>query len=439
MTPALSSLSLAAVSCPPGLTLALGGSREADLPFVEPLPIPLDGRHPETLLAILDYAGIRYASPDSPAAALGMRVFEIARDFGQRTTFERVTFDWDHTLSNYKIFEDVLGVVRTKMRREPPPEKPARTPMVALEVARPFMQEIAWGMAVGFALRQGIRSLKDWELYQPKVGLVTHTWPDRLGVLARHFNRLIPLLEGWFPGSPRLDEKIVKGETRAIIHLHDFLGYSRQLMTRFEIGGFASLSPSEQDEVMAYCEDGKGHYRKPLGALGARGWEVSSLLHLDDSTKVVADLEGHPSPFVRAVHVRQPHSNGDVQEWHKIAVSALWRSREAAAAAAVGRLAWMEWDHATVPAVLAVLGALQAFPFQADLPNPTERTRLPDGVVMTVHETPTTLGEFWEYYVRPTDEAKRHIRGVRDRRGGLAAVRRDYHRAVEVRSLRSPA
>lgn len=410
------------------MTLALGGSREEDLAFVEPPVIPLDGRHSETLLAILDYAGIRYASPDSPAAALGMRVFQIARDFGQKTTFERVTFDWDHTLSNYKIFEDVLGVVRTKMRREPPAEKLARTPMVALEVARPFMQEIAWGMAVGFALRQGIRSLKDWELYQPKVGLVTHTWPDRLGVLARHFNRLIPLLEGWLPGSSRLDEKIVKGETRALIHLHDFLGYARQLMTRFEIGGFEALSPTEQDEVMAYCEDGKAHYRKPLGALAMRGWEVSSLLHLDDSTKVIADLEGHPSPFVRAVHVRQPHSNifRDVQEWHKIAVSALWTSREAAAAAAVGGLARMEWDHATVPAVLAVLGALQAFPFQADLPNPTERNRLPDGVVMTFHETPTTLGEFWDYYVRPTNETKAAIRRAVERRGGLAAIRRAY-------------
>ena len=38
-------------------------------------------------------------------------------------------------------------------------------------------------------------------------------------------------------------------------------------MARFERDGFQALNRREQVEAMAYFEDGKAHYRKPLGAM----------------------------------------------------------------------------------------------------------------------------------------------------------------------------
>jgi len=419
---------LGGIACPAGMLLAAGGTRAADLSFSLPPDIPLDTHRPAEILTMLDYAGIRYRSADSFAAAFGVSIFEAAREFADRTGFDQVSFDWDHTLSNYKIFDNVLGVFKTRMRRTPLPESLAQTPMTAIEVARPFMHELAFGMMAGYAGRQGLSSLDQWQHYTPQVGLATHTWPDRIGVLAQHFMRLIPLMEGLIPGSPRMYEKMTDGSARSIVHLHHFLGYADALMTRFQSGGFEVLSATEQDEVMGYCEDGKGHHRKPLGALEQRGWPKESLLHFDDSTKVVEDIEKNPSSRIRAIHVRQPHSSffRNVQEWNKIAVSRLWSSQSSAAVSTVRGLARMEWDNATIA---AIVGALNVFSSEeALLPDLRERSQLPDGVVLRIHETPTTLGEFWRYYVEPTNTVKVKIRHVVKSRGGLASIRKDYQR-----------
>jgi len=418
---------LGVISCPAGLGLIPGGTRNADLPFSLPPDVRLGTHDPSGILAMLDYAGIHYRSPNAPAASFGVNVFQAARDFARQTFFDQITFDWDHTLSNYKIFDNVWHVAKTYRLREPPPEAMARLSMTAIEVARPFMHELAFGLMVGYAERQGLRSLAQWTRYDPQVGIVTHTWPDRIGVLGRHYMPLIPLMEGLLPGSPRMYEKITDEGSRSIVHLHHFLDYAQSLITAFDRGGFEALKAGEQDEVMAYCKDGRGHYLKPIGALALRGWAASSLLHFEDSTQVVADIEDRVSKKIRAIHVRQPHSNaGDIKLWNKIAVSGLWRSRQRTAESTIRDLARMEARHSTISALLAALGAFKVF--SSDLPDTEIRAPLPEGVLLMVHETPTTLGKFWRYYVKPTNDVKDRIRQVVKRRGGLTNIRKDYER-----------
>ncbi|HSA58893.1 MAG TPA: hypothetical protein VLJ37_04340 [bacterium] len=435
---AMTRMGLSSLSVPAGLSLVPGGSRAQPLELAECPRTILASRNPSAILDMLRFAGVRYQHPDSPAAAFGVRVFETGRELARHGPYDAITFDWDHTLGNYQIFENVAKLIRVRSRREEPPPELAATAMVAIEVARPFMHELAFGTMAGFALRQGLQSLDEWENYKPQVALSTHTWPDRLGILATYFMPLLPLMEGLLPGSPRMYAKMTDPGVRSVIHLHHFLGYAEGLIRTFNARGFDLLTAAQCDEVMAYLEDGKAHYRKPLGALAMRGWETSSLLHFDDSTTVIADLmkaAGRSGAGrLKGIHVRHPHSNvfRNVQEWHKIALPALWRRRENAIRGVVTNLARMEWKNSDLP---AVLGALGVYPGEGEVPWP--KAGLPEGVVLAVHETPTTLGEFWRYYVQPTNHLKELIRNARRNRGGLRAIRRAYREAVEARALPS--
>lgn len=429
---AMSLAGLNSLAVPAGLTLVPGGSRAQPLELSLAPRTFLASHNSSEIQALLRYAGIRYREPQSPAAAFGVQIFEEGRELARYGPYETISFDWDHTLSNNQIFTNVAKLIRVRSRKEEPPPKLAAMPMVAIETARPFMQELAFGTMVGFALRQGLKSLDQWENYKPQVGISTHTWPDRLGILAAHFMPLLPLMEGLLPGSPRMYEKMTGQSTRSVIHLHHFLAYAEGLIRAFDTRGFEHLTPAQCDEVMAYFEDGKAHYRKPIGALAMRGWETSSLLHFDDSTTIIADLmkaaARHGAGALKGVHVRQPHSHffRDVQEWHKISLSALWLGREAAVRGVVTNLARMEWKNSPLP---AVLGALGVYPEEEGISWPT--AGLPEGVVMAMHETPTTLGEFWKYYVEPTNRLKILIQEVRKRHGGLRAIRRRYRAAVD--------
>lgn len=412
-----------------------GGTRERPLEFLAPPPIPLDSDKRPDLLEILAYAGIHYSQPTSPAAAFGTSVFETGRDFARQGPFQTITFDWDHTLSNFLIFEDIPKLLRVRMLREAPPQDLAATPMTAIEIARPFMHELTFGMMIGFALGQGLKRFDQWENYQPQVGIPTHTWPDRIGVLAAHFVRILPLMEGLFPGSAHVYEMMTDAGVRSVAHLHHFLDYADDLITRFDRGGFTNLSKQWRADTLAYFEEGKAHHHKPLGALTLRGWDTSSFLHFDDSTTVIKEIEAEARERaglkIRGIWVRQPHSRffQDVKEWNKIASSGLWRPREAAARGAVTRLARMEWTGCTMPALLTALGGMYAFSGDEG-PSVFPEIGLPEGVRMMIHETPTTLGEYWRYYVEPTGRRTKRIRDVRAQHGGLKAIRRDYRKAV---------
>jgi hypothetical protein len=420
--PPLPERRLAALRVPAGLALVPGGSRLFPLPLREPPRATLDSNAAGEILALLDYAGVRYADANCPAASLGMRVFAAGRRLGRHGPHQAVSFDWDHTLSNFQIFEDLPNLLRVRWRQAAPSARLAARPMVAIEMARPFMTEFAFGTLAGFALRQGLTRLAHWDRYRPQVCVATHTWPDRLGLMAAHFMPILPLMEGLLPGAPETYARFTAPGVKCALHLHHFLDYATGLLQRLDALGPAALSGRERDEVAGLLQDGRAHHRKPLGAWAMRGWDTGTLLHVDDATQVVADharqaaADRHPG--ARAVHVRHPHSPwlDNVQEWHKVSAAALWRSREHAILRVARRLAWKE---AAFPCLATLLAA-----FDDDAHGDP---RMPQGVVMPVHETPTTLGEFWRYYVEPGRRAKMLIRAVARRHPRLAADLRARH------------
>lgn len=406
---------------------------QKELSFYPPPAVPLKTDNPYEILKMLEYAGIHYRGRESEAAKYGVFAFNTARQFISDTNFDRITFDWDHTLGNYQIFEDVAAILRARLGREQPAQAVAEAPMSALEVTRPMMGVLAFGAMVGYAIDQGLGQFDQWEHYEPQVGVATLTWPDRISILATYVSRLVPLMAGLLPGTPGMYERIHDPENKAFVHLHDFLDYADFLLPQFEARGFAGLSPSQQDETMAYCEDGKAHHRKPMGALARKGWEFSSLLHFDDSMQVIKDLKNFRyEDDIHGLLVRQPHPSlwSEVQEWHKVSLPPWWRffprARDIAMADAAATLARVEASGATIQ---AILGALQTFGSNTALQTePMQRAPLPEGVLLMVHETTTTVGDFWTHYVAPTTRLKERIRQITKKRGGITRIRQDYER-----------
>jgi hypothetical protein len=416
---------LAALRVPPAVTLVPGGSHQAPLPMLDPPAAGLDTDDDDATLALLAYAGVRHTGPASAAARVGIRMFRAGRALGSAGPHAVISFDWDHTLSNYQIFEDVPGLLRVRrMRREPPPAL-MDAPMVAIEMARPFVTEFAFGAMAGFALRQGITRLAQWHRYRPQVCVASHTWPDRLARMANHFMPILPLMEGMLPGEPGVYERFMSPGVKSVVHLHHFLGYAEDLLARFERHGGAALTPRQREELAGLFDDARAHHRKPVGAWAMRGWDIATLLHIDDSTRVVdehrrqARIAGHDG--ARALHLRHPHSRwfANIQEWHKVSWPALVRGRRPAMFGVARHLARCEaaWPCGEALLACAVGGAGTS----ADAPR--RGTGLPDGVVIPVHETVTTLGEFWHYYVDPVERARRRVRGAMRLHGGAAALR----------------
>ncbi len=412
---------LSSIPAPAGLTLLPGGRRDQLLPH-RPLPdIDLAETDDARLLELLAYAGVSYAAPNSPAARVGLDIFNAARALILEGCYDAVTFDWDHTFSNYQVFEELPELVKARRLRTPP--RAGKSPMVAMEVTRPFMTELAFGMMVGFARRQGLTRFSQWESYQPRVGVASLTWPDRLARLATHYMPVVALMEALVPGDPRAYEIFMSSSVRSVLHLHHFLGYCGDLLQRLVAG--SDLTLVEGQEVIAYALDRKAHKRKPLGAWAARGWDVTRLLHIDDSTVIVGDLarqailRGHVG--ARFLHAPHPHSKlfRNVREWHKVSLPAFWRSRAAAMTGVVTTLVRQEWTRSNLPALLKGLGvphAAQHWP----------RTGLPHGTTLAIHETPTTVGAFWEYYVEPTYRMRTLIRDVTVDSGGLSRLRERF-------------
>lgn len=406
---------------PAGLTLLPGGTRSRFLPC-HPLPdVALNSAAEADILCLLSYAGARYTGPQSPAARAGMKIFDAARKLILDGRHDAVTFDWDHTFGNYQIFENLPQLLRVRRLRRPPAA--GATPMVAMEVTRPFMVELALGMMTGFALRQGLTRFSQWRAYEPRVGVASMTWPDRLARLAAHYVPILPLMEALVPGDPNVYDRFMSQTVRSVIHLHHFLAYCEDLLARYKSGG--ELTPVQGQELVAYAVDRKAHARKPLGAWTSRRWPVSRILHVDDSTVVVTDLArqsrlaGHAD--ARFLHAPHPHSKlfRNVREWHKVSLPAFWRSRSRAMRGVTATLARQEWTRSNIPGLLKELDA------SLDV-RPWPSVGLPEGTIMSVHETPTTLEEFWAYYVAPTNRARALIRDVYRDEGGLSQLRRRF-------------
>jgi len=419
---------LRAVAVPKGLALAPGGngSPHRPLEFTPPPHIALTTTDPAALLELLRYAGMTYAAPESPAALAALHVFAAGRALGQNSHYDTVTLDWDHTCSNNQIFAGVLGIARARRLTSRPAAPLSATPMVAIETPRPFVMELALGMMVGFAVRQGLTHFTDWPHYRPQVGIATHTWPDRLGRTAQ-YAPMLALMEGLWPGAPGLYEHFTAPHVRSVVHLHHFLDYAMALVRRFDTHGFSALTPDQADETMRCLEDGGAHRRKPIGAWAARGASTARLLHIDDSPTLIADLTrqaalaGHAG--ARFLYAPHAHSRvfANVKAWHMLALPSLWRRRPQAMRGVIANLVRMEWAYSAVPDLLRRLGHV--------MPEAWPPTALPDGTVMTMYATPTTVGAFWDQYVGPVVRAQTLIRDVRRRHGGLRAIRRAWRTA----------
>lgn len=416
------------IPVPSGLSLAPGadGSPHRPLAFSAPPSLPLASTDPGVLLDLLLYAGMNYAAPDSPAAAAALHVFTAGRTLALTGPYDAVTFDWDHTFTNNQIFDGLLGVARASRSKSPPSAKLAASPMVAIESPRPFVMELAFGMMVGFALRQGLANLSEWERYRPQVGIATHTWPDRLGRTAQ-YAAILPLMEGLVPGTPGLYEHFTSPRVRSVIHLHHYIDYASSLVRRFDAHGFSAFTPDQADELMRCLEDRGAHRRKPLGAWTARGWNAARLLHIDDSPTLIADLtrQAALAGYSGAHFSHTPHSHSrvftTVKSWHMMDLPSLWRRRPRAMRGVISNLVRMEWGYSALPDLLQRLG----HPLKAAVAS-WPKSALPAGTVMTMFSTPTTVGAFWEGYVGPVVRAKSLIRDVGQRHGGLRAIRRAW-------------
>lgn len=419
---------LATIPVPRGLTLVPGadGSPHRPPAFRPPPRIALASTEAAAVLDLLRYAGMSYAAPDSPAATAALHVFDAGRALALEGTYDAVTFDWDHTFTNNQIFEGLLGVARARRSKAAPPAAICSAPMVAVESPRPFVMELAFGMMVGFALRQGLEQLSDWTRYRPQVGIATHTWPDRLGRTAQ-YAPILPLMEGLLPGAPGLYEHFTSPAVRSVVHLHHFIDHATSLVRRFDADGFAAFSPDQADELMCCLEDGGAHRRKPLGAWSSRAWNPARLLHIDDSPTLIADLirQAALAGLGGAQFIYTPHSHSrvfkSVKSWHMLALPSLWRRRPKAMRGVIANLVNMEWGRSAVPGLLRRLG----HPLNPAWP----KAALPAGTEMAMYVTPTTVGAFWNGYVAPVVRAQALIRDVRRRHGGMRLIRHAWRAA----------
>jgi len=419
---------LATVPVPRGLGLIPGaeGSPHRPLAFSPPPRIALESTTATAVLDLLRYAGMSYAAPDSPAAAAALHVFDAGRTLALEGAYDGVTFDWDHTFTNNQIFEGIVGVALARRSKAAPPAEICAAPMVAVECPRPFVMELAFGMMVGFALRQGLEHFSDWERYRPQVGIATHTWPDRLGRTAQ-YAPILPLMEGLLPGAPGLYEHFTSRDLRSIVHLHHFIDHATSLVRRFDTHGFAAFAPDQADQLMCCLEDGGAHRRKPLGAWVSCAWNPARLLHIDDSPTLIADLirQAALAGLSNAQFVHTPHSHSgvftSVKSWHMLALPSLWRQRPKAMRGVISNLVNMEWGRSAVPGLLRRLG----HPLNPAWP----KAALPAGTVMAMYVTPTTVGAFWNGYVEPVVRAQALIRDVRRRHGGMGRIRRAWRAA----------
>jgi hypothetical protein len=276
------------------------------------------------------------------------------------------------------------------------------------------------GMAVGYALRQGLRTFDQWEYYRPQVRWVTQTWPDRLARLGTGAIRLIPLMMGHLPGKPIAEDDIRNSD--AFITLDDFLGQIRSLLRRFRDGGykFHVLAEREQDEVIEILKAGKGHRLKPLSTFTAKGWMPPSLM-FDDSASSNARLLKEGVSVVGMLNTTAP--GYEMSEMH--ALSLLGRKR---AAREMIRMASMTEG----PALIGALERLSNGTRDIVL-SPGDLQRVPEGTVFELHDISGSMADMFTKFRRPQLKINRLIKAIIKDSGGLAYLQRAYAHTAALR------
>jgi hypothetical protein len=398
--------------------------------FLPPPSIPLNTDHYLDVLQLLEYAGVHYADPRSPAAGLGFSAFQAGRHYvrgrlerlkGTGRSEDWIGFDWDFTTDVYRIYAELGPLISMKLFHEPPANA-GRKFIRVLETAKPGLHEIILGMMTGYALDQGIAVFNQWENYFPRLRVVTQTWPQRLAELGRSHVRLVPLLMGRLPGLKLEDADVIN--SRACITLQDFLREAGYLLDTFREAGFRfeGLEPEEREDLIAILRTGKGHVIKSMGAFEARGWSRPSLV-FDDGPVTNRRLE---QAGVRVVPIPNPLSPG--REMSDLKVVTLLGRR--AAARQLLRMVTRSEAEPLVGLLGDLLQGVEPKSLSTDL-----LPRTPIGTVVTIHDTRRSLDLFFEEFERPKREMKRRIRAAIRAAGGMGAVERDYREAVSVCAL----
>jgi hypothetical protein len=376
-----------------------------------PPKIELSTTNNEDILNLLKYACLNEFVPGSAAENYAIDVFKFAREFVLSNSIDRVTFDWDHTLSIYLLVKG-LKSIPAKLFKKNLPAFLSNAQMTVLESGRPFMQEFAFGMMVGFAIKQQIQSFTQWENYIPQVGIVTLTWPARIAALAQNLN-LLSLAEGVFPRKKNLYELIIQGKSRAFIHLHDFINYLNNILEKISDDQYSILTAQQKNDVNSCLQLGKGHKLKIPGLLEEKGWLGNRHLHFDDCILNLNCLTNYKDKKISGVLVRQSQSQQlGVREIDKINFSSLWSTTEKARTKGMHLIASKEYSRSTLPAIISLLSNDSTPSLVVD--NLCERTTLPPGVCLNFYEGSISVGEFWEYYLIPVKKISYKIQQIKN-------------------------
>lgn len=393
---------------------------ENPIRFQPPPNIALNTNDDLQILTLLGYAGVRYLTPESPAAKQGVDLFRAGRNFAIESAPEWIGFDWDYTANLYKIYAPVIPLLLVKFMPTTPMWVRKLT-IRLLEAPKPGIHEIIMGMAVGYAMRQGLRSFTEWNYYRPQVRVVTQTWANRLAELASQAFHIIPIMMGRFPGEKIIEEDVRKSD--AFITLEDFLSQIKKILKSFQDCGykFHLLSTREQDEVMEILQAGQAYKLKPLSSFATKGWLPPTLI-FDDSP---ASNQRFLREGVHVVCTLNPIVPGkDIKD-----IQAASFTGRKSAARHIMKMA----GHTEGPAMINVLKRL-SMGEKDIIMSPSELSTTPEGTIIPIHHANGSLDEVIEKFRGPQDEIDRLIRVIIRENGSLSKIEHSYNLTAVLRN-----
>ncbi|WP_058533941.1 hypothetical protein [Legionella saoudiensis] len=382
---------------------------ESDLSaYPSPPSIALNTNVAQEILSLLNYACLNRYDSGSPAETYALNTFKFARNFARTSSIDKVTFDWDNTLYSSLIIQGA-AVFPAQLYKTKLPKYFLNKSLTAIESPRPFMEEFAFGMMIGFAIKQGLTKFTEWESYKPEVGILTLTWPQRLAGLAKSYVPLLSLIEGHFPGNNEVAEEILKNKTRAFVHLYDFINYISDLLDKMEYTHFKNLPHHQQFDLQACFQLGKLHKLKFPEVLENKDWLGNNHLHFDDCLLTLNHLEAYRAKKISTIYVRQSQSDAlNIRSIDRMYIPSLYSSIHKSRKESISRIAQKEYYNCTLQNIIKVLEQEAGCPITA--PELHQRHTIPAGTQLAFYESATTVNKFWENYIQPINVLQKKLR-----------------------------
>ncbi|MFJ1268591.1 hypothetical protein ACD661_08510 [Legionella lytica] len=373
-----------------------------------PPSIQLNTPDDKEILGLLNFACLNRYTSGSPAEAFALDTFKFARNFVLTSSIDKITFDWDNTLYSSLIIQGA-AVFPAQLYKKKLPKYFLNKSLTAIESPRPFMEELVFGMMIGFAIKQGLTQFTEWERYKPEVGILTLTWPQRLAGLAQRHVPLLSLLEGHFPGNNDVAEQILKNKTRAFVHLYDFINYISDVLDQMEQSHFKNLPHHQRIDLQACFQLGKLHKLKFPEVLENKDWLGNNHLHFDDCLLTLNHLEAYQAKKISTVYVRQSQSDApNIRSIDRMYTPSLYSSIHKSRKESISRIAKKEYFNCTIQNIINVLKQETYWPITA--PELYQRHTLPAGTQLAFYESATTVNNFWENYLQPISLLQKKLR-----------------------------